>query len=157
MWINSLVLSGSLLYPQIRAGVLKTVSCVPEIHWELSARHCPGTEVLRGFQHLPKETCETVLSKKKKHMLDTAEEDELASVLSSQLGAEQYPTVNNSNYLNHYLSLLQPWASMCLLISNRCFWTGVGVKKTAPSGSGKVPGCECVYREPSNTQWSWMG
>lgn len=42
------------------------------------------------------------------HMLDTAEEDELASVLSSQLGAEQYPTVNNSNYLNHYLSLLQP-------------------------------------------------
>lgn len=45
---------------------------------------------------------------KKMHILDTAEEDELASVLSSQLGAEQYPTVNNSNYLNHYLSLLQP-------------------------------------------------
>lgn len=64
--------------------------------------------MLRGFQHLPKETCETVLSKKKKmDMLDTAEEDELASVLSSQLGADQYPTVNNSNYLNHYLSLLQ--------------------------------------------------
>lgn len=36
-------------------------------------------------------------------MLDTVEEDKLASALSSQLGAEQYPTVNNSKLFKSLL------------------------------------------------------
>lgn len=36
-------------------------------------------------------------------MLDPADKDELASVLSSQLGAEQYPTVNNSKLFKSLL------------------------------------------------------
>lgn len=47
-------------------------------------------------------------------MLDTAEEDKPASALSSQLGAEQYPTVNNSKL---FKSLLITTSTLSKLVS----------------------------------------
>lgn len=49
-------------------------------------------------------------------MLDTAEEDKPASALSSQLGAEQYPTVNNSKLFKSLLiTTLTLSKHVCLL------------------------------------------